>query len=119
VTLARIMAVAALIVGAFVGGAVAASTVWRTFATGTDSGQYGAFANASGNVTRPRGLAVKVTLRGASTADVNYDYSCSGMIKLGSGRLYVLSLANAQKCFASGSASTSGGSATIQLLKAR
>jgi hypothetical protein len=27
---------------------------------------------------------------------VNYDYSCSGKIKLGSGRLYVLSLANAQ-----------------------
>lgn len=115
----RRTAVIVLVVGAFVGGAASAQTsAWRVFATGSDSGDYGAFASASGDVAKPKGLAARVKISGADSADLSWSFYCSGEAKTAKPNVvYVVAVATSKKCSLSGTASTDTGGVTLQLLK--
>lgn len=105
---------------AFASGGLAGQVVrWKPFATGSDSGQYSAFASASGSVPRPRALAVRATSSSDRSITVTYFYSCDGQIDVAPGKLVVLSIASAPKCTVNASAIANRGSVTITLLKAR
>lgn len=113
----RIVLLAA-VVGAFaLGGATTALGVagWHVFATGTDQGDYGAFASAHADVLRPKGLAVSAT----KAADVSWNIICEGETKKASGgSVLVADVAHATKCSLDANADTdSSGKVVIQLLK--
>jgi hypothetical protein len=114
----RTIGVVLVAVTAFtIGAAAQAASGWKPFATGTDSGQYGSYANASGDVTHPKGLAIRARTH-SGTADVTYFFDCSGELKTAhSGVVYVLAIASAAKCSVNGSANTDSSNVTVQLLK--
>ena len=106
--------VAAVVVAFAVGGAAGATTGWRVFATGADTGAYGAFASASGNVVAPKGLAVRVN----APSDVSFSLFCSGEKKGAKpGVVYVVGVNTSQKCSLNGDATTGSGGVKIQLLR--
>jgi hypothetical protein len=115
----RVVIIGVALAAAFAAGAAAqSSSPWRVFATGTDSGDYGAFASASGDVAKPKGLAARVQFHGASSADLSYNLICEGEIKTArSGVTYLIQVPTMKKCSVDGSANTDSGSLTIQLLK--
>jgi hypothetical protein len=110
-----------LLVGALAGslatGAAAVSVTtgvfWRTFATGTVANR--TFASATGGVTRPRILAVRVSKH----AKVQWFLSCEGTIDNASANTpVVIGVNGATKCLLSGSASSpSSGKLTLQLVR--
>jgi hypothetical protein len=112
-----------LLVGALAGslatGAAAVtgatSAFWRTFASGTDNHRSFALASASGGVTRPRILAVRVSRR----ANVDWFLSCNGTIRNAPANTpVVVNVGAATRCSLSGSASSSsGGKLTFELLR--
>src|SRR5436190_17232834 len=106
---ARAFAIALLIAAAFAAGALAqAATNWKVFATGTDSDQYFAYASASGDVTKPKGLAIRA--RASGTADLSYFVSCQGENKSAQpNKIYVLTFTAFKKCSVNGSATKDGG----------
>ena len=117
-TITRTVVATAVITGVFVAGSAAgAATGWRPFATGSDAGQYGAYASASGDVVKPKGLAIRVRSSGDSTPDIDYYFSCSGKIRARSGVTYTIDVSKSAKCNVNGSAITDNGSVTVTLLK--
>ena len=98
---------------AFAGGALA-TTGWKVFATAQDSGDYGAYAYASADVLKPRGIAV----RASRAADVSWSLICDGKTHAGPNVVVVVSVASAGSCHVSGSANTSAaGTLRVQLLR--
>jgi len=112
------IAILAAAVGIFVAGSAAAAAGWRPFATGSDTGQYGAFAQASGDVVKPHALGLRVRATGDTTPDFDWFISCEGHRKGGrSGVVYVLDVATSAKCTVNGTANNEGGSVTVTLLR--
>lgn len=97
------------------GGAAYAATGWHVFATGSDSGQYGAFASANADVVNPSALAIRVT----KEADLTWSLDCQGELKHAAANAIVaISVTAADKCSLNGSANTStDGTLKVQLLK--
>jgi hypothetical protein len=110
-----------LLVGALAGslvtGAAAVSfttgAFWRTFASGTDNNR--TFAAATGGVTRPRIVAVRVSNR----AKVQWVVTCEGTINNAPANTpVVVGVNGATRCLVSGSASSpSSGKLTLQLVR--
>jgi hypothetical protein len=110
------LVVPAAIVAAFAAGTFAnAATGWHVFATGSDSGQYGAFANANADVLHPKALAVRAT----KAATVSWTFDCdSGDIKAAANAVLLVDVAKASKCSLTADANTeSAGTVRIQLLR--
>jgi hypothetical protein len=104
------------------GSAVTASAVappWRVFATGSDSGTYGSYANASAGVVKPKGLAIRATSAPGKTIDVSFSSFCDGEVKdAPSGRLIVITTGSYSKCTLNGSANTDySGRVKVELLR--
>jgi len=98
-----------------------AAAPWKTFATGQAFGQYYTFADASASVTKPKGIAIRVSSPGSKNRriEVTYSYICSSKdLKLKNGSIHVLSFKNAQLCDIDAVASLGDAdSVTVQLLK--
>jgi hypothetical protein len=112
-----------LLVGALAGSLVtgaaavtgAASAFWRPFASGTDNHPSFALASASGGVTRPRILAVRVSRR----AKVDWLLSCEGTIPNASANTpVVVNVGASTRClFTANASSPTGGKLTLQLVR--
>jgi hypothetical protein len=112
-----------LVVGALAGSLVttaaavsgATSAFWRPFASGTDNHPTFALVSASGGVTRPRILAVRVSRR----AKVDWFLSCEGTIPNAPANTpVVVNVGASTRCMFSGSASSpTGGKLTLQLVR--
>jgi hypothetical protein len=90
----------------------------HVFATGSDTSQYGAYANASADAPHSEALAVGATSSAGKTVKVSVFLSCQADTRVPSGKLVVLSTAVFQKCSISGSADTDySGRVTVQLLR--
>ena len=97
----------------FAAGA-AAATGWHVFATGQDSGTYGAFALASADVLKPHALAV----RASKEADVSWTLICDGKTHARANQVVAVAISAAGSCHLSGDANTSGsGTVRLQLLR--
>src|SRR4051812_39021681 len=104
------------IVGAFAAGALAtAATGWRTFATGSDQGDYGAYVSASADIIHPAAVAIRVTEK----ADLSWSIDCEGETKTAAANTVIaVSVAAAKTCHVHGDANTEGaGKLTLELLK--
>ena len=110
-----------LVVGALAGslatGAAAVSVTsgafWRTFASGTDNNR--TFAAATGGVTRPRIVAVRVS----KNARVQWVVTCEGTVNNAPANTpVVIGVNGASRCLLTGSASSpSSGKLTLQLVR--
>lgn len=91
-----------------------AATAWRPFATSSDSGQYGTFANADARTTNPGALAVRATAK----ADITWTINCDGATKAAAaGQVIVADVEHATTCSLLGDANGGPGKMTLQLLK--
>ena len=110
-----------LLVGALAGSlatgaaavGVTTAAFWRTFASGTDTNR--TFASATGGVTRPRILAVRVS----NSGKVQWFLSCEGTVNNAPANTpVVIGVNGATRCLLSGSASSpSSGMLTLQLVR--
>lgn len=102
------------LLAAFATGASAA-TGWHTFATATDSGEYGQFANADAKVLNPNALAVRATRK----ADVTWTLICDGESPTArANAVLAVSVRTAQSCSLSAFATADGsGTTRLQLLR--
>lgn len=104
-----------VIVAAFIAGTAAHAAVgWRMFATGSDSGDYGAHAEANAGVLHPKALGIRTS----RSANVSWLLSCqSAERRASANQIIVVGVAAARKCTLYGSATTqTGGTVRIQLL---
>jgi hypothetical protein len=114
-TMIKAAGVVAAVLLAFAAGAYA-GTSWHVFASGTDSSDYGAYANANADVLKPHALAIRST----KAAKVSWNVICSSAddLKASANQVIIVDVAAAAKCSLNASANTdTKGKVTIQLLR--
>ncbi|HEY7604645.1 MAG TPA: hypothetical protein VH760_10320 [Gaiellaceae bacterium] len=104
-----------------VGSAVTAGAAvrpWRVFATGSDTGAYVAFANASADAPRSHAYAYRATSSPGKLVKLNVTMICSGDVQVRSGTVVAAVPFLFSKCNLSGSATTDyPGRVKIELLR--
>lgn len=114
-TRTRLMVVVVAAVAFSAGAAAQAAGSWHVFATGTDSGDYGAYASAHADVLHSQALAV----RASKTSKLSWTLICSSPNKtVPANTVYSVTVGNAKSCSLSGNAVTeSSGKVSVQLLR--
>lgn len=113
----KLKLLAALLAGLTLGSTATAAVTWRVFATATDQGEYGTFANASASVQNPNALAVRV--KGTSGPfEVTWFVNCDGVARPKAGAAVPIGVSQSAKCSVSASATGSeSGSVRLELLR--
>ncbi len=98
--------------------AVAATPSWQVFASGTDSGTYGGFANAAADAGRSHAVAIRATSTPGKSIKLSVIMNCQGDLRVASGALVAVWVSLFTNCRLNGFASTDyAGRVKIELLR--